>query len=66
MRARFPGLGSRPSDFQIWPNFLMRHPSHRPALLGEPSTAPPVAINPILLENGNLLLLENGNYLQLE
>jgi len=67
MRARLPGVGSKPGDFQIWTNMLMRRPGgNLPGLLGGLAGGGPVAVNPILLENGNLLLAENGNYLQLE
>jgi len=66
MRARFPGLGSREADFEIFTNFLMRRPGRSSVFFGESMLVPPVPINPILLESGGLLLLENGNYLQKE
>lgn len=61
MRARLPGVGSKPGDFQIWTNMLMRRPSHQTPFF---SIFALTVINPILCENGNLLLAENGNYLQ--
>jgi hypothetical protein len=66
MAARFPRFGTRPSDFQIWPNYLMRRPSHRPGLLGNPAIAPPVHAPAILLETSGYILLETGGRILLE
>jgi hypothetical protein len=64
--ARFPGLGSKASDFQFWPNMLSRRPSHRPGLLGNPAIAPPGHAPAILLETSGYILLETGGRILLE
>lgn len=64
--ARFPGLGSKPSDFQFWPEMLMRRRSRRPALLGNPAIAPPSHGPAILLETSGYVLTETGGRILLE
>jgi hypothetical protein len=63
--ARFPGLGSKPSDFQFWPNMLMRRARGR-GLIGNPAIAPPAHAPAILLETSGYILTETGGRILLE